>query len=86
MITETLLTILKNLLLFILRLLPSASSLPSGIDSAFSYFSGIFSQVNYLIPLDTLFSLLSFILVFEASIFLFHMLNFIYNKFRGSGG
>lgn len=70
----------------LITLLPSATTLPAGIDSAVSYFLPIWAQFNYIFPVSTFFSILSFVLVVEGSIFLFGLINFVYNKIRGSGG
>lgn len=85
MIVQILLDFFFNFLNMFVYLLPDVPELPSGLDSSLTSLGSIVSPVNSIFPLATLFTILSIILVFEASVFAFKTFNWIYNKIRGSG-
>lgn len=69
----------------LIALLPAPSALPGGISSAVDFFVTYVHPWGAYIPLGTLFTIVGLIVVIEASLNVFSAVEFVYNKFRGSG-
>jgi len=72
-----------NFYVFLLGFLPSGT-LPSGITSAVSYFVSLMYRFNAVLPIDTLFQVVGAFVAFEAAVFLFNLLQWIYHQVWGS--
>lgn len=82
MITAFILNLVYLFLSGIISLLP-AISLPSGITDSISYIRGIVPVMDYLIPVNTIFVVLSFVSIFWGLYFSIMLSFFIYDKIRG---
>jgi len=85
MITSAIISMFGALLSGLIALLPAMTALPDNIDSALSYFVPIWSSWNNILPLTDLFIILTSILSIELIVLTFHVVDWIYNKIRGSG-
>ena len=85
MITETIIHIFQKIILAVLSILPSASSVPSQINSAFTLFAGFFQKANAIFPMDTVFTIIGITISVEAAILAFKLGDWLYNKIRGTG-
>jgi len=85
MITSLLLIFVGGFLSLFLALLPTVSSLPSGVADAIAYMGVHVGAISSWFPIDTLISALAVVLSFEAGMILFWSINWIINKIRGSG-
>lgn len=85
MISDILLQFLFEFLSWGFRALPDFIPLPASVDSSFDYFLDLWAVGNSLLPLNDVFAMISFVVSLEAGIFLFRLVEFIYNKVRGSG-
>jgi len=71
-------------LLGLLAILPSSAGLPSGFNTALSgIFNGAYAY-NSIFPIDTVVTILQFLVIFEGGILLFKIVNWIIGKVRGS--
>lgn len=71
---------------FLLSLLPNIDSLPEGFNTAMNSIANIVSNWVYVVPiLDDLLIIFGMVITIEISLFTFKILNWIYNKLRGSG-
>jgi len=69
-----------------LSLLPNIDSLPSGFNTAMNSVATMISNWTYVVPaLDDILIIFSLALTMEIAIYTFKILNFVYNKLRGSG-
>jgi len=64
-------------------ILPNTSTLPSEIGDSLSFFQHYYSSWNTYLPVDALITVIAFIVVVEYAIFIFGVLNWVYNKIRG---
>lgn len=86
-IIDVFINIFATLIHGILSVLPTAGTpvLPSGFTSAFSWVVSSASAWNQVLPLDTAFAVILFIMGFESIYWGFKLGVFIYDKIRGSG-
>ena len=61
-------------------MLPPVGTLPVAIDEAITFFIPLISWLTYWIPLTTLLEVLGLVLLFEARMFIFKVVVFIYNR------
>lgn len=85
MITTLLLYLLSILLSVIVFLLPSWSVWPDELLTGLSYFLSCLAEVNYIFPIDTLFTVLIFIINFEVLYFTAKLIMKLFNYIRGTG-
>jgi len=85
MITTLLLLLVSAFVSLLLALLPSVSSLPSGIVDAVTYTGSHLSSISAWFPVGTLLTVLALVFGFEAGMLIFWSVNWILNKLRGSG-
>ncbi len=79
MILTFLILILTSTLTFIFSFLP-VSSLPTGVSDSLNYISSALNQVTYLIPVDSLFTAIGIVVIYEASIWAFFGLMWIWKR------
>jgi len=82
MITTLLLIIINSFLSFILSFLP-VGSLPTLVTTATSYFIGVFKVMNFLLPVDTAFTLLGYVFTYYLIITGFSLYMWVYHLIRG---
>lgn len=86
MIITALLTALFYMLKPLLSLLPTISSLPTGLNTAIDWFFDLLAGWQFFVPVvDDLLTIALLIMTVEGAIILFAGINFVYNKIRGSG-
>ena len=85
MIAEAIATILFSFITGLISLLPNPETLPSFIDSAFTSIAPFWGFANYFFPVTVLVSIFILGMAIEGSILGFKIVNWVYNKFRGSG-
>ena len=70
MIFNGIITFFVNSLSFIIGLLPNADpAVVNGLSSNFTTWRNTIANLNYVIPIDTFFTLVSFVIVCELAIF-----------------
>ena len=72
MIIEEILKIAFNFMHFLINLLPSGGFFPQTVTDAVMYLSQFVHVFDFLLPIDTLFQALIFLLSIRLVIFLFH--------------
>jgi len=82
MITGLLLTILFALISFFVGLLPTIA-FPTGITNAITLIWGLVNSVSFLVPVDTLLTVLGLAMVFHGSILLWRLAHLIGGYIRG---
>jgi len=85
MITAVMVKVFVVVASAVIGILPTSSSLPSSIDSAFTWLSEVLAPWNAVFPVSTLLNVIVLILGIEAVLMVFSIFNFIVNKVRGSG-
>jgi hypothetical protein len=85
MITNALLWIFFTFLASVVSLFPLYSGMPVSFDSALSTITPYLNYINNFFPVDTLWSVLSYLFIFYTGLLSFKILNWIINKVRGSG-
>lgn len=74
-------------LVMMIGLLPTSAGLPPDVANAFTYFIGVARGFDWLLPLNTLFTVLGLFVVFEVAVFLFKTLKWFLHLFAtGSAG
>lgn len=84
MIVEAIVLAITNILNYAMGLLPSAEN-TSSISAAMSAAGTYFAKANTFLPIDTLFAIISLIILIEAGFITFKLVNFTIKKIRGSG-
>lgn len=74
------LTLVYFLLNLLLGLLPSSDGLPPAIQSAFVWLWGLLWQLDFVVPVSTLVSLLGLSLGFELAIQVWHFAHWVVRK------
>ena len=74
------LTLVYLLLLGLISVLPVSSGLPDIISSSFAYLWGFLWNLDFVVPVSTLISLLSLTLGFELAIFTWDAVHWILRK------
>jgi len=77
---------LSGLMNGLLSLLPNSSGLPDEVASSIEYVFDTARSMSDVVPFDTLLTVLVLALLVQSAIFLFRLINWTLNKFRGSGG
>ncbi len=85
MLLTGIIELIRALIDLLIDLFPSPSSLPSGINDAFTLLGQYFQKANAILPVDTMITILGLILTLESGILAFKIANWVINKFRGSG-
>lgn len=84
MITSFFLNIIYVVLNFAIQVLPLSSGLPSQVTDAVNFVLGLLSQWTFILPLATLFTILSYTLLIEFALWSFHGAMWVYKKVRGA--
>ncbi len=70
----------------LISVLPTVDSLPSGLNTGIDWFFNVLTGWHYFIPVvDDLVTVITLALSIEGVILTFAMINWVYNKLRGSG-
>jgi len=80
MITSLFVTTAYYILSFIIELFPVSAGFPSEVPSAFQYLGGYVGMLDPLIPVDTLLTAVSILLVVELGILSFRILSWLIGK------
>lgn len=65
--------------------MPKWSIWPQAVIDGFTYFAGIFAKLNFILPVDTFFACLSFLIGFEAAYLSAKLIIKTFNYVRGTG-
>lgn len=84
MLTYALLSLAILAVQGLVSILPTAGPLTSQISESVALFAKGAYRYNDIFPIAELFDVLKLSLLFQGGIFLFRMLNWIYNKVRGT--
>lgn len=85
MIIDIVLYLIGYLLNFISIILPTWTIWPQTLLDGFSYFASAFARLNFLLPINTLFNCLSFLIGFEATYLSVKLTMKLFNFLRGTG-
>jgi hypothetical protein len=85
MISSALIYIFSAFLSVIVFLLPSWSVWPTDLLSGLSYFATSLAKLNFIFPIDSLFTVLLFVINFEVLYFTAKIIMKVFNYFRGTG-
>jgi hypothetical protein len=83
MITTAIIALFRYFITLLLALLPTSSGIPSGFANGLILFISKAEEWNMLIPVNQLFVILGLVFAFEAGIFSFRAIDWLYTKFRG---
>lgn len=67
----------------VVNALPSSTGLPSGISDALNYAVIQISQWSFIFPIQTVLTILSYTILIEVTLWLFHGGTWVYDKVRG---
>jgi len=70
----------------IANILPNSNGLPTGISNAITTFAGYLNSWGGMFPVNTLFTVITTVILFEVGVIMFKFVKFILNLFRGAGG
>jgi len=85
MIANILINLLTGIIVFLVSLFPSYSSIDPNINAAITkVFSGL-NFVNAFLPIATVFTILTLMFTIDGILLLMRLINWAYNKIRGSG-
>jgi hypothetical protein len=73
MIVTFILNIFYRFILTVISVLPTASALPSAVDTALTYVFSLMWYLNYLLPIDTLVTILLLALTFHLALALWSL-------------
>jgi len=85
MIVDLFLYLLGQLIHFVAYLLPTWSVWPATLLDGLSYFFSALANFNFLVPVDSLFTVILFIINFEVAWFGAKLLMKLFNFLRGTG-
>lgn len=85
MITTIILYIISFFFSGLVVLLPSWTVWPAAFTTGLNYFVGALSGFNFLFPIDTLFTVIIFIINFEVLYLTAKMVMKLFNYIRGTG-
>lgn len=85
MISNLLLLFFYYFFLGVITLFPNFTELPQDVDNAMNTISPYFIQAKAFVPMETLITILSSIILFETGLLTFKLINFVFKKLRGSG-
>jgi len=80
MITNALIYSAWFILSFFVEILPVSTGFPSEVETAFQYLGGYAGMLDPLLPISTLASVLVILFAFEAIVFGFKTLTWIFSK------
>ena len=72
------------MLTYVVALFPNATSLPSGINTAFSTWSGYLHQASAMFPVSDLLITVGVVVVVELAIWAVVSVLFVFKKIRGA--
>lgn len=84
MIVTAILNFLYAVISFFIGLLPDSAGLPVAVTDSFTYFVSSLKAFEFVLPVDTLFTVFGYAMVFYMALFLWRGLHWVYNKIRGS--
>lgn len=85
MITNIFLFILGQLIHFFATILPTWTIWPDSLLTGLAYFCGAIGKLNFLIPIDSLFAVIVFLIDFEVAWFTAKLVLKLANYIRGTG-
>jgi len=86
MIGALFITLIANLIAFVITWLPNATVLPDQFQNAWTWFSSLIANLFWVLPSgENLLLILNFLLILEGSIFTWYILKIVINWLRGSG-
>lgn len=85
MIADIFLFILGQIITFITGLLPAWHIWPDTLLTGITYFCGVIAKLNFLLPIDSLFAVILFIIDFEIAYLGVKLLMKLANYIRGTG-
>ena len=85
MITTLLLYIVSLFINLLVSILPAWQVWPDSLLTGLSYFFGAIAKFNFIFPIDSLFSVILFIINFEILFFTAKLIMKIFNYIRGTG-
>lgn len=86
MITTLFLTLVNLILSLLITILPEWTVWPATLTTGLNYLFGQLATFNFLFPVDTLFTVLLFIINFEVLYLTAKLATKLINFLRGSGG
>lgn len=86
MILDLVLLAILLLLKVIVSLLPSSTGVPSDVSTSITNIFSSAHSFDGILPVYELIVVLKYVLVFEAGVLLWKLINWVLNKTRGSGG
>jgi len=78
------LSLLLTGLVMLIGLLPDSSGLPVDVTNALNYFVGVARTFDWLVPLNTLFTVFKLFVVFEVALVLFRVLRWMLHLFSAT--
>ena len=85
MIVDVLLIIVSWFIRVLVFILPAWSPWPQDLLDGLTYFFSSLAKLNFLFPIDTLFTIILFVINFEVLYFGAKLLTKVINFFRGTG-
>jgi len=85
MIIDIMLYIIAYFFGVLLFVLPKWIIWPQAVTDGFTYFAGVFARLNFILPVDTFFNCLSFLIGFEAAYLTAKIIVKTFNYVRGTG-
>ncbi len=85
MITSMIITIFCWLIDAVCFLLPQWQIWPDDLLNGIGYFCGCLAKLNFIFPIDTLFTVIIFVIIFESTYFSSKIVMKVINFFRGTG-
>lgn len=86
MILTLLFYILTIFLTLITAILPTWELWPADLTNSLTFYLSTLGKFNFLLPIDTLFTIISFYIGFEVLYFTSKIVMKIFNYFRGASG
>ena len=80
MIITFLLQVAYTFINTLLRVLPNSSGLPSGMHDALTYIIGGINSFSYIIPVAALFAALGTVVLYEAGVWGFHAVMWVWKR------
>ena len=85
MITDALLRTIYQIIYAMIFIFPPVGFLPEPFYNSLSGLAPFLAKVNVYIPVDQVFLIFQYYLLMESGILTFKMINWAFNKARGSG-
>lgn len=80
MIITLLLTIAYQILSALTSVLPASEGLPTAVSDALAYVGTAINSVSYLIPVGSLFGALALVVTYEAAVWAFHGVMWVWKR------